>query len=154
MPANLENSAVVKDWQRQVLIPIPKTRPKNVQTTAQLHSLHISNKVMHKILQAILQQYMNWGLPMLKLDLEKAEEPEMKVPISVGSLKKHENFRKTSTSPLLTTPKSLTLWITANCRNSQIDGNARCPYLPPEKSVCRSRSINQNWTWSNRLVPS
>ena len=55
---------------------------------------------MHKILQAILQQYMNWELPMLKLDLEKAEEPEMKVPTSVGSLKKHESFRKTSTSAL------------------------------------------------------
>ena len=49
-----------------------------------------------------------------KLDLEKAEEPEIKLPISAGSLKKQESSRKTSTSALLTTPKPLTVWITTN----------------------------------------
>ena len=49
-----------------------------------------------------------------KLDLEKAEEPEIKLPASVGSLKKQESFRKTSTSALLTMPKPLTVWITMN----------------------------------------
>ena len=53
---------------------------------------------------------------MIKLDLEKAEEPEVKLPISSGSLKKQESSRKTSTSALLTTPKPLTVWITTNCR--------------------------------------
>ena len=52
---------------------------------------------------------------MFKLDLEKAEEPEIKLPIPVGLSKKQENFRKTSISALLTTPKTLTVWITANC---------------------------------------
>ena len=52
---------------------------------------------------------------MFKLDLEKAEEPEIKLPTSVGSLKKQENSRKTSTSALLTMPKPLTVWITTNC---------------------------------------
>ena len=52
---------------------------------------------------------------MFKLDLEKAEEPEIKLPTSVGSLKKQESFRKTSTSALLTKPKPLTLWIKTNC---------------------------------------
>ena len=51
---------------------------------------------------------------MFKLDLEKAEEPEIKLPTSVGSLKKKESSRKTSTSALLTTPKPLTVWITTN----------------------------------------
>ena len=46
---------------------------------------------------------------MFKLDLEKAEEPEIKLPTLVGSLKKQERSRKTSTSALLTTPKPLTL---------------------------------------------
>ena len=50
---------------------------------------------------------------MYKLDLEKAEEPEIKLPISIGSLKKQESSRKTSA--LLTTPKPLPVWITANC---------------------------------------
>ena len=52
---------------------------------------------------------------MFKLDLEKAEEPDIKLPTSVGSLKKEESFRKTSASALLTMPKPLTVWITTNC---------------------------------------
>ena len=51
---------------------------------------------------------------MFKLDLEKAEEPEIKLPTSAGSLKKQESSRKTSTSALLTMPKPLTVWITTN----------------------------------------
>ena len=52
---------------------------------------------------------------MFKLDLEKAEEPEIKLQISAKSLKKEESSRKTSTSGLLTIPKPLTVWITTNC---------------------------------------
>ena len=52
---------------------------------------------------------------MFKLVLEKAEEPEIKLPTSIGSYKKQENSRKTSTSALLITPKPLTVWITTNC---------------------------------------
>ena len=52
---------------------------------------------------------------MFKLDLEKAEEPEIKLPTSAGSREKEESSRKTSTSALLTTPKPLTVWITTNC---------------------------------------
>ena len=48
---------------------------------------------------------------MFKLDLEKSEEPEIKLPTSVGSQKKQESSRKTSTSGLLNTPKPLTVWI-------------------------------------------
>ena len=52
---------------------------------------------------------------MFRLDLEKAEEPEIKLPTSVGSSKKQESVsEKTSTSALLTTPKPLTVWITTN----------------------------------------
>ena len=53
---------------------------------------------------------------MFKLDLEKAEEPEIKLPTSVGSLKKQESSRKTSTCASLTMPKPLTVWITENCK--------------------------------------
>ena len=52
---------------------------------------------------------------MIQLDLVKAEEPEIKLPASVGSLKKQESARKTFTSALLTMPKPLTVWMTANC---------------------------------------
>ena len=62
---------------------------------------------MLKILQARLQ--------MFKLVLEKAEEPEINLPTSFGSLKKQESSRKTSISVLLTMPKPLTVWIAINC---------------------------------------
>ena len=52
---------------------------------------------------------------MFKLVLEKAEEPEIKLPTSAGSSKKQESSRKTSISALLTIPKPLTVWITINC---------------------------------------
>ena len=70
---------------------------------------------MLKILQARLQQYVNMNFQMFKLDLEKAEEPEIKLTASDGSPKKQESSRKTSTSALLTIPKPLIVWITANC---------------------------------------
>ena len=52
---------------------------------------------------------------MFKLVLEKAEDPEIKLPTSAGSLKKQESSRKTSISALLTMPKPLAVWITINC---------------------------------------
>ena len=88
--------------------------PKNNYRTIVLIS-HAS-KVMLKILQAKLQQYVNRELPDVQAVLEKAEEPEMKLPTSTGSSKKQENSRKTSISALLTMPKPLTVWITINCR--------------------------------------
>ena len=55
------------------------------------------------------------NLQMFKLDLEKAVEPEIKLPTSAGSSKKQESSRKISTYALLTAPKPLTVWITTNC---------------------------------------
>ena len=68
---------------------------------------------------------------MFKLDLEKAEEPEIKLPTSVGWSENQENARKTSTSALLITPKPLCTSQQA-VENSSRDGNTRPPYLPPE----------------------
>ena len=58
---------------------------------------------------------MNCELPEFKLDLEKAQEPKIKLPTSAGPWKKQESSRKTSISALLTMPKPLTVWITINC---------------------------------------
>ena len=66
---------------------------------------------MLKILQARLQQYVNFQ--MFKLNLEKAEEPEIKLPTSIQSSQKQKSSRKAST--LLTMPKPLTVWITIHC---------------------------------------
>ena len=70
---------------------------------------------MFKILQARPQQDMNEDFKMFKWYLEKAEEPEIKLPTAAGLWKKQESSRKTSISALLTTPKPLTVWITRNC---------------------------------------
>ena len=69
---------------------------------------------MLKILHVRLQQYVNCDFQMFKLVLEKAEEPEIKLPTYSGSWKKHESSRKTSISAFLTMPKPLTVWITIN----------------------------------------
>ena len=82
-------------------------------------------------------------LQMFKLDLEKAEEPEIKLPTSAGSLKKQES----STPPpkkiyfcFIEYTKAFDCGPDQTVENSSSDGNTRPPYLPPEKSVCRSRS--------------
>ena len=78
---------------------------------------------------------------MFKLVLEKAEEPEIKLQTSAGSWKKQESSRKTSISALLTMPYTV--------ENSERDENTRPPDVPLEKSICRSGSNSQNWTWNN-----
>ena len=88
--------------------------PKNVQTNAQLHSSHTS-KVNSKFSKTGFNSRWTVNFQMFKLDLEKAEEPENKLPTSAGSPKKQKSSRKTSTSALLTLPKALTVWITTNC---------------------------------------
>ena len=105
-----------QDWKRSVFFPIPKK--DNAKECSNYHTIALishASKVMLKILQARLQQYMNCKLPDGFLVFEKAEEPEIKLPTSVGSSKKQESSRKTSLSALLTMPKSLTVWTAMNC---------------------------------------
>ena len=105
-----------QDWKRSVFIPIPKKgNAKECSNYRTVALISHASKVMLKILQARLQQYVNCKLLTFKLVLEKAEEPEVKSPTSVGSWEKQESSRKTSMSALLTMPKPLTVWITRNC---------------------------------------
>ena len=89
--------------------------PKNVQTTAQLHSSHTLVKKCSEFSKPGFSNTLTVNFQMFKLVLEKAEEPEIKLPTSAGSWKKEESSRKTSISALLTMPKPLTVWITRNC---------------------------------------
>ena len=105
-----------QDLKRSVFIPIPKKgNAKEFSNYCTIALISQASKIMLKILQARLQQYVNCDFQMFKLDLEKAEEPEIKFPASIGSSKKQENSRKTSTSALLTMSKPLTMWITKIC---------------------------------------
>ena len=97
-------------------IPVlKKSNAKECSNYCTIAFISHASKVKLKILQARLQQYMNHELPGFKLVLEKAEEPEIKLPTSTGSSKKQESSRKSSISALLTMPKPLTVWITINC---------------------------------------
>ena len=124
---------------RSVFIPVPKNgNAKEYSNYCTIVLISHTSKVMLKILQARLQQYVNFL--MFKLVLAKAEEPEIKLPTSAGSWKKQENSRKTSISALLIMPN---LWLCGSQKtveNSERDGNTRPPDLPLEKPICRSGS--------------
>ena len=113
MPANLENSAVATGLGKVSFHSNPKGNAKECSNYRTIALISHASKVMLKVLQARLQQYMNFQ--MFKLDLENAEEPEVKLPTYVGSWKKQGNSRKTSTSASLNMWKPLTVWITTNC---------------------------------------
>ena len=102
------------DWKRSVFILIPRkgnaTEYSNYRTIGLISH---ASKVMLKILQASLQQYVKHELPDVQVGLEKSEKLEINLPTSTGSLKEQESSRKTSAS--LTRPKPLTDWITTNC---------------------------------------
>ena len=95
--------------------PQRKAMPKNAQTVAQLHSSHTLVKWCSKFSKPGFSNTWTMNFQMFKLLLEKAEEPEIKLPTSTGSPKKQESSRKTSISALLTMPKLLTVWNTINC---------------------------------------
>ena len=83
-----------QDWKRSIFIPIPKKG--NAKESSDYHIAALishASKIMLKILQARLQQF-NENFQMYKLDLEKAEEPEIKLPTSAGSSKKTREFQK------------------------------------------------------------
>ena len=116
MPENLEKSAVATGLEKVSFHSNPKER--QCQKFSNYRSIALishASKVILKILQARLQQYMNRELPDVQADLEKGEEPEIKLPTSTGSWKKQESSRKTSISAFLAMPKPLTVWITINC---------------------------------------
>ena len=112
MPANLENSAVATGMKSFHSKP-KEGNAKECSNYRTIALISHASKVMLKVLQAMLLQYVNFQ--MFKLDLEKAEEPEIKLPTPAGSLKKQESSRKTSISALLTMPNPLIVWITINC---------------------------------------
>ena len=114
MSAYLENSAVATRLERLVFIPIPKkSKAKECSSYCAIALISHACKLMLKILQARLQQYMNHELPDVQAVFRKGRG--IKLPTSIGSLKKQESFRERSTSVFLTMTNPLTAWITTNC---------------------------------------
>ena len=140
MPANLENSVVATGLEKSVFIPIPKK--SNGKECSNYHTVALishASKVMFKILQARLQQYVNCELPDVQAGFRKGRGTRDQIANIHWIIKKAREFQKNSYSALLIMPKPL-CGSQQTLENSSRDGNNRPPYLPPKKFVCRSRS--------------
>ena len=104
-----------QDWKRSVFIPIPKKgNAKERSNYCTIALISHTSKVMLKILQARLQQYVNCELPDVQAGFRKGRGTRDQIVNIRWVIKKQEDSRKTSTSALLTMPKRLTVWITKN----------------------------------------
>ena len=117
MPANLENSSVATGLEKSVFILIPKKgTAKECSNYRTIALISHTSKVMLKILQAILQQYVNHELPEVQAGFRKGRGTRDQNAIIHWIIEKAREFqKKTSISALLTMPKPLTVWITINC---------------------------------------
>ena len=105
-----------QDWKRSAFIPIPKK--DNVKECSNYHTTALishASKVMFKILQARLKQYMNCELPDVQAGFRKGRGTKDQIANIQWIIEKARQFQKTSTSALLTMPKPLIVWITTNC---------------------------------------
>ena len=127
--------------------------PKNARTTAQLHSSHTS-KVMLKILQARLQQYLNHELPDVQAGFRKGRGTRDQIANIHWIMEKAKEFQKNIYFCFIDYAKAFDCVDHHKLWKSERDGNTRPPDLPPEKSDCRSGSSSSNWTWNKGLVPN
>ena len=111
MPANLANPAVATELDKVSFHSNPerKAMTKNAETTTQLHSFHMLARSCSKSFKLGFNSVLTKDFQMYKLDLEKAEEPEIKLPTFIGSWRKQGNSRKKLISASLTRLKPLTV---------------------------------------------
>ena len=129
-----------------VFIPIPKKgNAKECSNYRTIALISHASKVMLKILQARLQQYVKRELPDVQAGFRKGRGTRDQIVNIRWIIEKTRELQRKKTpsiSALLTMPKPLTVWITINCGNSERDGNTRPPDLPLEKPICRPGSNN------------
>ena len=129
-----------QDLKRSVFIPIPKKG--NAKECSNYHTIALishTSKVMLKILQARLEQYVNWELPDLQAGFRKGRGTRDQIANICSIIAKAREFQKN----VCFTDYAQSLWLCGSqqtVENSSRDGNTRPSDLPPEKSVCRSRS--------------
>ena len=138
MPANLENSAVATGLEKVSF----HSSAKECSNYCTIALISHASKVMLKILQARLQQYLNRELPDVQAGFRKGRGTRDQIANICWIMKKQESSKKISISALLTMPKPLTVWTQETVENSERDGHTRPPDLPLEKPICRSGSNN------------
>ena len=124
--------------------------PKNIHTIAQLCSFHRLAKVMFKIHQVRLQQYVNWELPDVQAGFGKGRGTGDQIANFRWIMEKARGFQK-NIFCFIDYTKVFDCVDHSKLKNSSRDGITRPPYLLPKKPVCRSRSNRYNCTWNNGL---
>ena len=152
MPTNLENAAVAIGLERSVFIPIPNKG--NAKECSNYHTIALishASKIMLKILQARLQQYVNCELPDIQGGFRKGRGTRDQIA-NIHWITDIESSRKTSTSALLIKPKPLTVWIKTNwkiLKEMAIPDHLICLlrslYAGPEATV-RTRHGTTDWS--------
>ena len=153
MPSNLENSTVVTGLEKSVFILIPKK--DNAKECSDYHTVALishASKVMLKILQVRLQQYMNYELPDVQAGFKNDRDQIVNI---CWIIEKTKDVQKNVYFCFIDYAKAFDcmdhnkLWKILKEMGLPDHLN-----LPPEKSICRARSNSCNWTWNNRLVPN
>ena len=131
-----------QDWKGGVFIPTPKKgHAKECSNYRTMHIFHMLAKQRPKFSKPGFNTTWIMDVQMFKLDSEKVEEPEVKLPTPVGESKKQESSRKACASALLTMPKPLTVYITISRGKFLKRWEYQTPYLPPEKSVWSKATV-------------
>ena len=136
-----------QDWKRSVFFPIPKKgKAKDCSNYHTVALITHTGKVMLKILQARLQQYVNCELLYVQARFRKGRETRNKIANIHWIIEKAREFQKIIYFFFIDCAKAFDCVDHNKPENSERDGNTTPPYVPPEKSVCRSRSNSWNWT--------
>ena len=129
-----------QDWKRSVFIPIPqKGNAKECSNYLTIACISHTCKVMLKILQARLQQYLNCELPDVQAGFRKGRGTRDQIANICWLTEKAREFQKNIYFCFIDYAKVF-VWITANCGTFLKRWEYQTPHLPPEKSICRSRS--------------
>ena len=143
-----------QDWKRSVFIPIPKKgNAKECSNYPTIALISHASKVVFTILQGRLQQYVNRELPDVQAGFRKGRGTRVQIANIRWIIKKSK--RVPEKHLLLLYWLHWILWLCGSqqtMENSLSDGNTSPPYLPSEKSVCRSRNNSYNQTWNYGLV--
>ena len=145
MPANLENSAVATGLEKVSF----HSNPKKGNECSNYHTIALishASKVMLKILQAMLQQYLNHELPDVQAGFRKGRITRDQIANICWIIKKAREFQKNIYFCFIDYTKAFDCLDHKKLENSKRHGNTRLPYLSPEKSACRSRSNMEWWT--------
>ena len=141
MPTDLETQQWLQDWKMSVFIPIPQKG--NANECSNYHTIALishASKVMLKILQARLQQYMNQELPDVQNRFGKVRGTRDKIANIRWIIEKARGFQKFIYFYFIDYAKAFDYVDHNKLENSSRNGNTQPPYLSPEKPVCRTRS--------------